>query len=139
MFSRAEMVGWGIAIIGIIIMGAIVAHGPFGRINPVAVAQGQKVNSNTNPTEVHVSILTDPKTIGRYVPAKITVHAGESIIFANQSNAPHSVTDVKNTFTIQTISESNTSVLSIPKPGVYHYYCLYHPFMKGTIVVTSHI
>jgi len=137
MFSRAEIVGWAIAIVGIIIMGGLVAHGPFGKINPVAVAGGQKVNANTNPTEVHVSILTDPKTVGRYVPATVKVRAGESIVFANQSNAAHSVTDTKNRFNLASISESNTSVLSVSKPGVYHYYCIFHPFMKGTLIVTK--
>jgi len=137
MLSRAELVGWAIAILGIIGMGALVAHGRFGTFNPVAAVGGTKVNVNTNPTEVHVAILTDSKTIGRYSPKTVTVHPGQSIMFANQSNAPHTVTDRKNRFNIANIAESNTAVLSISKPRVYHYYCLYHPLMFGTVIVSK--
>lgn len=137
MFSRAEIAAWGVAVVGIIVMGFIALHGPFGHINVVHAVGGSKVNSNTNPTEVHVRILDDATTIGKYVPATITVRAKESIIFENDSSAAHTVTDRKGAFNSGNLAQSGVFTLSLSKPGTYHYYCLYHPHMLGTIKVTS--
>ncbi len=127
------MGAWGIAIAGMIVMGFLALHGPFNHIN-VVHAVGKP---GTSLAPVGVKIVNDPKTIGRYTPETITVKAGQTITFDNVSNAVHSVTDRNNKFNISAIAVSGSAPLSIRKSGVYQYYCIYHPLMKGTIHVTA--
>ena len=134
--SRNEGIAWGVAICGVLIMGAIVfgaTHniGPFHKVNKAAAA------SPFPP--VHVTIITNPKTIGQYTPATITVHPGQKVIFTNASDAVHTVTSRKdNGFDSKDIDTGNTSwTLVAPSAGTYPYYCVYHPLMAGKIVVSS--
>lgn len=124
--SRYEIFGWALAVLVVVAMGIIVFTGPYHRIN--------KVQAKAAAPAVTVKIVTDPKTIGRYTPASVTVKAGQSIKFVNISNVAHTVTG--NGFDSGSIANNNGKfTLSFAKPGSYHYYCTYHPLMHGTVVV----
>jgi plastocyanin len=126
--SRAETVGFALAIVMIAIMGALVAHGPFHNINKAHAASGPPL---------HVTIVSDPQTIGRYKPATIHARVGEKVIFTNNSNANHTATEVHNTFNTGDIGTGGqTATITPTKAGTFQYYCVYHPYMKGTIVVS---
>jgi plastocyanin len=123
------MIGWGIAVVIVAIMGALVAHGPFHNIAKTAAAPVGK--------PVSVKMITDPKTIGAYVPHSVTVHVGQEVIFDNVSNAPHTVTANDQSFNSSNIAIGASWTFIPKKTGTYQYNCIYHPLMHGILVVTS--
>jgi plastocyanin len=128
LLSKSESVAWVIAVIGIAIMGFLAFHGPYNHIN--------KIQASSLPP-LHVQIVTNSKTIGAYQPASTTVHLGQKIIFTNVSTADHTVTASNNSFDSHNIGTGGQSWTYTPtKMGTYQYVCIYHPFMKGTLVVT---
>ncbi|HEX6506354.1 MAG TPA: cupredoxin domain-containing protein [Chloroflexota bacterium] len=126
--SRAELVGGVFAILVVVGMGFLALHGPFNHINHVhaAVAPAKTVH-----------IITNPKTIGQYVPATITVKVGQTIVFDNVSNADHTVTARDGSFNSANIATSASYTFTATKAGKFPYGCAYHPLMLGTIIVTS--
>ena|SRR6266536_3497146 len=135
--SRFEILGWAAGILIVVTMGVLVFTGPFHHINHSSAAPPPSA-----PT-VHVKILTDPSTIGRYQPADITVRVGQPVIFTNDSNAVHTVTARKELngalpFDSRDIATGAHKWTFTPtRPGSYPYYCIYHPGMKGKITVNS--
>jgi plastocyanin len=139
-FSKSEMIGGVAAIVGMVIMGLIVWGGannvgPFHQVN--------KVEAASSFPPVHVKIVTDPKTIGRYTPASVTVHPGQKVIFTNVSNYTHTVTSRQDgLFDSHDIpaagnskSGSSWTLIAPKKAGKYAYYCVYHPLMFGKVIV----
>lgn len=127
--TRREVAGWAVAVIIVALMGEIVLHGPFGIINK-AISQ----SAPAYPT-LHVKISADPRTVGRFTPASITVHVGQKVVFTNVSNAAHTVTARNNAFDSGNLDVGAAWTLTAKKLGTFHYYCIYHPFMLGVITV----
>lgn len=72
----------------------------------------------------------------KYAPAEITVAAGTTIKFTNRDSTPHTATSKQaGAFETGPIDTGKTGEITLEKPGTYQYYCAFHPFMKGTIVV----
>lgn len=126
--SRTEVVGWVVAVLIVAVMGLLVLHGPFHDINKTHAAVG---------APVQVAIVTDPKTIGAYKPSTIHARVGEVVIFTNNSNANHTATEDHNAFNTGDIGTGGQTGQIVPsKAGTFHFYCIYHPYMKGTLVVS---
>jgi plastocyanin len=133
--SRFDAAGLGIAIVVVAIMGVLAFHGPFFKINKTS-ASGAPSTAKYKP--VTVKIVTDPKSIGRYTPHSITVHAGQPVIFENVSSTVHTVTADNNSFNSSDIPTSAGTWRYVPqKAGTFSYYCIYHPLMHGVLVVQS--
>lgn len=129
LLSRAEMVGWVFAVILIAGMGFMALHGSFNSINHARAAVASVAT---------VKIVSDPKTIGQYVPATITLKVGQSATFVNSSNADHTVSAHDgSSFDSGNIATGAHWVFTAKKTGTFPYICQYHPLMKGTIVVTG--
>ncbi len=73
-----------------------------------------------------------------YSPSPYTVKAGSTVTWANKDTSAHTVTSVgSNTIDSGVIPAGGTYSFTFTQPGTYQYYCTIHPWMKGTIVVTS--
>lgn len=70
-----------------------------------------------------------------YEPEEITVAAGETVVWNNQDDAAHTATADDRSFDTDTISGGDSGKLTFDEPGEYAYFCVFHPFMKGTVVV----
>ena len=71
-----------------------------------------------------------------YEPAKIVVPKGTTVTFTNRDAAPHTATSKKaGTFESGTIKQGQAGEVTLEETGSFTYYCLFHPFMKGAIVV----
>lgn len=69
-----------------------------------------------------------------YSPATLTVKVGTTVTWTNASAAAHTVTDgtkVKS----PVIIPGATFSFTFTKAGTYAYHCIFHSFMKGTIIV----
>jgi plastocyanin len=89
-----------------------------------------------------VKIVSDEKTVGRYVPKVVTVHLGQKIVFKNVSNAIHTVTAMKGgSFDPKLFNSGNigtgghTWTYTAKHVGKFKYGCIYHPLMHGEIIV----
>ena len=70
-----------------------------------------------------------------YHPAKISVAAGTKVTFTNHDQTPHTATSTTTGFDTGTVNPGRSATVDFSKPGTYTYYCQFHAFMRGTIVV----
>ncbi len=72
----------------------------------------------------------------KYTPPSIKVKRGGSVTFTNSDSAPHTATASDNrSFDTDSLKLSQSKAVTVSKAGTYPYYCVFHPFMKGTLVV----
>ncbi len=69
-----------------------------------------------------------------YQPQKISVNAGDTVVWTNKDPFPHTVT-AKGAFDSKDIAAGASWRHVMRKPGTYDYICTYHPNMKGTVEV----
>lgn len=77
-------------------------------------------------------------TIKEYTfkPAKITVPVGTTVAFSNEDTTAHTATSTESgVFESGAIQPGKSGSITLKKAGTFTYYCAFHPFMKGTIVV----
>jgi len=84
----------------------------------------------------HVSIGT---VHGQYafLPHKIVIRAGTTVIWTNRSNAFHTVTEANTKWTSAAFTTRKSYSHTFSKPGTYHYVCALHGYMTGIVVVTK--
>lgn len=71
-----------------------------------------------------------------YKPASITVPVGTTVTFTNRDSTPHTATSKESgVFESGSIDPGKSGKVTLEKTGTFTYYCLFHPFMKGTIRV----
>ena len=72
-----------------------------------------------------------------FTPATLTVKAGDTVTWANHDEEPHTVAADDGSFHSPGMGTNATYSFTFSKPGSYGYTCSVHPFMHGTVVVTS--
>jgi plastocyanin len=70
-----------------------------------------------------------------FSPAQVTVTAGTRVTWTNHDQTPHTATANDNAFDTGTIAPSASRTVDFKRPGIYHYHCVFHAFMTGTVVV----
>jgi plastocyanin len=68
-------------------------------------------------------------------PATITVAPGAKVTFTNHDKTAHTATSTGSAFDSGTLKPGQSATVTLRKPGTYTYYCQFHAFMRGTIVV----
>lgn len=73
-----------------------------------------------------------------YEPAAITVPEGTTVTFTNRDSTPHTATSQQSgLFESGSLGTGKSGTVTLEETGTFAYYCLFHPFMKGTIVVSA--
>jgi plastocyanin len=70
-----------------------------------------------------------------FAPGTLTITAGDSVIWTNADDRPHTVTSVDGAFDSGNVDEGASFSFTFTEPGTYTYRCEYHPDMQATIVV----
>jgi plastocyanin len=66
----------------------------------------------------------------------LTVAPGAEISIVNNDSAEHSVTsETAGTFDVHVDGTQKGTLIAPTEPGEYPFYCVYHPSMKGTLIV----
>jgi plastocyanin len=66
----------------------------------------------------------------------LTVSPGSTITVANMDTAEHSVTsDTAGVFDVHVDGKAKKTLVAPSQPGEYAFHCVYHPSMKGTLIV----
>jgi plastocyanin len=72
-----------------------------------------------------------------YTPSSITVAAGQTITWRNETLGPHTVTSTSELFNSGRIEGGTSYSLKLSNPGTFDYYCTIHPTMKGVVTVLA--
>jgi len=72
-----------------------------------------------------------------FMPGDVTIQVGDTVIWTNNDTAPHTVDADSGAFKSGTMNKGDTFSYQATQPGVYTYYCQFHPFMKATITVVA--
>jgi plastocyanin len=71
-----------------------------------------------------------------YKPSTIAVPKGTTVTFTNRDSTAHTATSKESgVFESGPIDTGKSGEVTLEKSGTFAYYCVFHPFMKGTIVV----
>ncbi len=70
-----------------------------------------------------------------YHPTTLTVTIGAKVTFTNRDQTSHTATSTKTAFDTGTVTPGHSAAVVFTKPGIYTYYCQFHAFMRGTIIV----
>ncbi len=70
-----------------------------------------------------------------FEPADAAIQPGDTIIWVNEGNAPHTVTSVDRQFDSEVLNPGESFMLTFPEAGTFSYYCEIHPSMTGSVTV----
>jgi plastocyanin len=84
-------------------------------------------------------VATDAVDIKNFAfsPATITVPAGSTVVWTNDDSIQHDITFDGGSIVSSVLNHNDTFSHTFSTAGTYHYICSIHPFMHGTVIVTS--
>jgi len=72
----------------------------------------------------------------KYIPDPVVIRAGGPVTWTNQDVAPHTSTaEDLSVFNTDTLKKGQSKTVTIKQPGTYAYFCIFHRFMVGKVVV----
>ena len=74
----------------------------------------------------------------RFSPQSISITSGETVRWFNDDTMPHTVTAVDRAWDSGSLAPGGSFERRFDHPGSYSYVCLYHVWMTGVVVVSSH-
>jgi len=72
-----------------------------------------------------------------YHENKVTIHAGETVLFVNDDDDAHTVTATDKSYDSGGLDRGESWTRTFTKPGTYAYFCALHPYMKAVVVVLA--
>jgi nitrite reductase (NO-forming) len=120
------------------------AYASKGAIGIFQVAGGSTSTTTSTSSEqgVTVDILNgagmDTNSPG-YSPPTITVVIGmnSTVTWVNQDTMPHTVTATDHSFDSGNLDAGKSFTFTFTLPGTYSYFCSYHSWMKGKVIVMA--
>ncbi len=70
-----------------------------------------------------------------YVPDTVTISPGQTVRFIEDDETPHTVTAADHAYDSGNLNQKDTWKHTFATAGTYTYFCAYHPYMKGTVIV----
>ena len=128
--NRVKVPRWAAPALSIALVGILVVY-----FAAVTYAVGSARPSGVGPT---VYISESPVT-WQYSPQDIKVVLGvnSTVTWVSRSISYDTVTARDGTFASGTIPPGGTFSHTFTAPGTYDYYCLYHPWMTGVVLVLA--
>ena len=68
-------------------------------------------------------------------PPSVTIPAGTKVTWTNDDQIPHTATSSTDVFNSGNLALNQSYSYTFDKAGTFDYICIYHPYMKGTIIV----
>lgn len=72
-----------------------------------------------------------------FEPMSLVIRRGQRVRWTNKDIAPHTATSEDNAWDTGTLEKDDALSASFPEVGVFRYYCVYHPHMRGQITVVE--
>jgi len=70
-----------------------------------------------------------------FQPGRIEIPTGTTVAWTNNDAVQHTVTAVDRSFDSGNMAPGASWPHTFTKPGTYQFFCVVHPFMKGTVIV----
>jgi YVTN family beta-propeller protein len=70
-----------------------------------------------------------------FKPETITVKSGKKVTWVNDDGSPHTVTFKDRSTGSESMSPGQMFARAFDRPGTYEYFCSFHEFMTGRVVV----
>ena len=130
--NRAKPPAWAVPVLTIALLGALVVYFAVATVAVTASSPG-KISRGA------IVYINETPITWQYSPQSITVVLGvnNTVTWVSHSIAYDTVTDRAGSFRSGSIAPGQTYTYTFLKPGVYSYYCTYHPWMVGTVIVIS--
>jgi plastocyanin len=71
----------------------------------------------------------------RYQPDRLTIRAGDTVVWVNKDFIPHTVTAAGGRFDSQMVAAGASWRHTLKAKGSFGYACTFHPTMTGTVEV----
>jgi plastocyanin len=129
-----------LAAVGLTACGGATHAGTKAAAATTAAAPAAHAHIEAPAAAAQPAVATSAVTIDNFsfIPAAIKVKAGTTVTWTNSDEEPHSVVSGEEPMHSKTLAgPNNTFQHTFAKPGTYHYNCGIHPFMPGTVEVTS--
>ena len=72
-----------------------------------------------------------------FVPAKVAIQPGDTVVWTNHDQVPHTITALGGAFASGAIAPGASFRYHFVTPGGYAYRCSLHPEMQATVVVSA--
>jgi plastocyanin len=139
-FSRYRYLLW-IAVLVLVASGTVLLAACGGGSN--ADTEKKAGPGTATPTIASDSDTARVSIVGNngtyyFNPPTLTIPKGTTVIWINMSNAPHPINSDTAAFSSPgSLLQSDTFQMAFTTAGTYPYHCGLHPYMTGTITVTS--
>src|SRR5215203_7241268 len=70
-----------------------------------------------------------------FEPANAAIQPGDTIMWVNEGNTPHTVTADDGSFDSGTLYPGESFMFTFPETGTFSYHCEIHPSMTGSVSV----
>lgn len=77
----------------------------------------------------------DPQATDYYAPDPVIIAKGTAVTWINVDLAAHTVTSTDNIFDSGNMGPNGSWSYTFDREGMYEYYCVYHPWMVGSVIV----
>lgn len=71
----------------------------------------------------------------RFVPAVITIKAGDTVRWTNKDSVRHTATADDQSFDTGLLAQGQSGEITFDKPGEYEYHCTPHPGIRAKVIV----
>lgn len=88
-----------------------------------------------NTVEATPKIVTVKIAGMKFVPEKVQIAEGDTVIWENADIVPHSATSNTKAFDSGLIEGASSWKFTFSKKGNYNYICKFHPAMLGSVLV----
>jgi plastocyanin len=106
-----------------------------GAMLVVAAAGARIASADTPPVASPVMVFIRNSV---YYPSSLIVKTGTTVAWRNDDvQLSHTVTSTTGVFDSKNMDRGVVYSYTFTKAGKYPYTCTYHPFMKGTVIVTD--
>ena len=105
---------------------------PAGQMAPVGSATSTQGSPAVSAGTVPVGIVNF-----KFTPDTVTIKAGTTVDWTNQDDIPHTVSFTGSGIHSDVLARNGSYSHTFTAPGTYAYICSIHPFMHGTVIVTS--
>jgi len=100
------------------------------------VGMGSPAARHPHPRITRTSVLIGPRDLDYvFEPSRLTVDVGTEVMWINRTAAPHTVTSMRVGAFDRTATPFHAMTLVFRKAGEFRYFCRYHPYMHGVIIV----
>jgi plastocyanin len=98
---------------------------------PATAAPAASTAPSTVPSPISVVRIKDFK----FVPDTVTIRPGQTVRFIQDDDTPHTVTASDRSYDSGNLDKGKSWTRTFAKEGTYQYFCAYHPYMKGSVIV----